>query len=345
MIINKFKYYFYFFTSLVLLSACQHEKTNNHLHQLFVFGTLVDINIWHDDVNTINNAIDKISETFNQMHQQWHAWKPGRLQKINHALQQGKSLMLSEDEAFFIQKTIDYSLASEHLFNPTIGKVINLWGFHTDDYPIRTPPPDQAVINQLIASGLDVSVLQLKDQQISSNNPNIWLDFGGIAKGYAIDVAVTILQEHGINDAIINAGGDLRSMGSKGKKAWRIAIQSPKDWTALAEFTVKGDESVFTSGNYQRYKEFDGERYAHIIDPRTGMPVEDIVSATVIAENGIQADAAATALVVAGKDWYQTAQAMGIEQALIIDDQHQCFVTQAFFNRLENLKISCEVIN
>jgi thiamine biosynthesis lipoprotein len=336
---------FIFLLLLLFLAACQNNQPIVHKHQLYVFGTLVDINIWHEDLNQVEQAVSAISDQFNTMHQQWHAWKPGRLQNINQQLQAGKTVELTTEEAEFIKQTILLAEDSEHLFNPTIGKIINLWGFHTDEYPILTPPPTPEVINQFTAQKLDVSVLHLQDNMLFSSNPDIWLDFGGIAKGYAIDLAMTILRKHNINDAIINAGGDLRSIGSKGKRSWRVAIQSPADWSTLADFEVNDDESVFTSGNYQRYKEFDGKRYAHIINPSTGMPVAQIISATVIAENGIKADAAATALVVAGDKWYKTAHAMGIKQALIINDQHLCFTTNALFNRLENLKINCEVVD
>lgn len=346
MIINICRLIFLIFPFVLLfLTACSNQKTQVHQQQLFVFGTLVDINIWHNDNQKVSAAVNEISDTFNHMHTQWHAWKPGRLQHINAQLQQGHVVQLTEQEVAFIQQTVDYSKASKHLFNPTIGKIINLWGFHTDDYPITTPPPAKTTIQTLVDTGLSIEALNLDNNQLSSTNPNVWLDFGGIAKGFAIDQAVTILRHHDIHDAIINAGGDLRSIGSKGNRSWRVAIQSPTDWSTLADFEVNGDESVFTSGNYQRYKEFNGKRYAHIIKPSTGMPVEQIVSATVIAENGIKADAAATALVVAGDDWYKTAHAMGIKQALIINEQNQCFTTRTFFNRLENLMINCEIVD
>ena len=334
-----------FVAVLLFMSACQKNQTTLHKHQLYVFGTLVDINIWHENPKKVEQAVSAISGKFNAMHHQWHAWKSGRLQNINQQLQAGETVELTQEESEFIKQTIQLAKDSGHLFNPTIGKIINIWGFHTDDYPILTPPPAAEVINQLTAQQLDVTALQLAGNQLSSTNSNIWLDFGGIAKGYAIDLAITILRNHNIHDGIINAGGDLRSIGSKGNRSWRVAIQSPTDWSTLADFEIQKDESIFTSGNYQRYKEFDGKRYAHIINPSTGMPVEQIVSATVIADHGIKADAAATALVVAGNEWYKTAQAMGIEQALIINEKHQCFTTKAMLDRLENLQIECAVID
>ena len=335
----------------LLLTACQQEKITESKHQLYVFGTMININIWHANNDQTQAAIDEISSTFNAMHTQWHAWKPGRLQDINHALRAGESVTLNQEEVDFIQQTINQALNSKHLFNPVIGELIHLWGFHTDDYPIESPPPNEQDINELIEQNISVNNLHLVGSTLSSDNPHVWLDFGGIAKGYAVDRAVEILQRHGINNAIINAGGDLRSIGNKGfkddkKQPWRIAIQSPTLSTTVAEIEIIDDESVFTSGNYRRYKEFDGKRYSHIIHPVTGRPMGEIVSATVITKTGIHADAAATALIVAGSEhWYETAKDMNIKQALVINEAGQCQGTQAMIERLQNLSIDCQTLN
>lgn len=334
------------FLLTILLCACQGSKNQSSKHQLLVFGTLVEVNVWHDDPAQTQAAIEQISNTFNTMHHQWHAWKPGRLDDINQALRQGQTVTLTDEELAFLQQTRELARQSKHLFNPVIGELVNLWGFHTDDYPILTPPPNTTDIQRLTEQPLTVDNLIFEGHQLSSDQPNVWLDFGGIAKGYAVDRAMAILRQHGINNAIVNAGGDLRSMGHKGDNPWRIAIQSPTDWSMVAELTINGDEAVFTSGNYQRYKAFDGQRYSHIIHPLTGMPVAEIVSATVISDSGIQADAAATALVVAGSaQWHQTAQDMGIEQALIITGELTCQATKPMLERLQNLTLDCQVIN
>jgi len=331
---------------VLFLAACQQQTTAVSKHQLFVFGTLVEINIWHHDAKQTQQAVDEISDTFNTMHHQWHAWKSGRLSTINQALRAGQSIQVTVEEAEFIQQTIEQARLSDHLFNPVIGELIHLWGFHTDDYPLLTPPPSEAEIKRLVEQQLSVEDLSFDGLQLSSLKPSAWLDFGGIAKGYAVDRAIKILVNHDIANAIVNAGGDLRSIGSKDQTPWRVAIQSPTDWTLVAELLIDGDESVFTSGNYQRYKEFDGQRYAHIINPKTGLPVSEVVSATVISKTGIAADAAATALVVAGSDnWLKTAQQMGIDQVLIINDQQQCLGTSAMIKRLENLSMTCQALD
>jgi Membrane-associated lipoprotein involved in thiamine biosynthesis len=108
---------------------------------------------------------------------------------------------------------------------------------------------------------------------------------------------------------------------------------------------IKDDEAVFTSGNYQRYKAYDGKRYPHIIDGRTGLPVQDIISATVIAKDGISADAAATALIVAGSDqWRQVANDLQLNKVLLINSHNECLATDTMYQRLENLTTTCEIV-
>lgn len=175
----------------------------------------------------------------------------------------------------------------------------------------------------------------LEGDILTSTNPAVQLDFGAFAKGYAIDLAIRRLRGFGIENAIVNAGGDLRAIGSKAGQPWRVGVRHPQGGGVLASIEVRGDESVFTSGNYERYREHEGVRYQHILDPRTGMPVEGVTSVTVIHDNGAEADAAATALVVAGPDdWHRVARRLGIKYVMLVDDGGTVYVNPAMRDRL-----------
>ncbi len=330
----------------LLLTACTRQPQEKlYKKSYFIFGTIVEVVLWHDNDNQVKSALDEVEQTLNAMHHQWHAWKPGRLTKINQALRAGKSFQLTNEESQFIKQVQQLSQQSLATFNPAIGELIHLWGFHTDNYPLLTPPPRDSDIQLFLKSLPTMAAITIKNQQISSNNRHIWLDFGGVAKGYAIDKAIALLKKHGIKNAIVNAGGDLRSIGNKNNKNWRVAIAKPNSKEHVAIISVKGDESIFTSGNYERYKQFAGKRYAHIINPQTGYGVKHIVSATVIAENGTKADAAATAMVVAGtENWFKVAQSMQLEQVLLIDEKGQCIVSDKLEHRLEKSQLDCQVV-
>ncbi len=333
---------------MFFLSACQQqEKVEDKLiqKQYFIFGTIIEVLVWHHDKALVNQAFSEVEKALNGMHSQWHAWKAGRLNEMNKAMRAGKAFTITDEEAQFILATKTLSQQSQGNFNPAIGELIHLWGFHTDNYPITTPPPGDEEINGFLAHLPTMQDISISNNQIRSSNPKVWLDYGGVAKGYAIDKAINILKKHGIENAIVNAGGDLRSIGSKGDKNWRVAIRKPNSEDILAVITVQGDESVFTSGNYERYKEFNGKRYAHIINPKTGKGVDQIVSATIIAENGTKADAAATAMIVAGKtNWHKIAKTMQLNQVLLVDAEGNCFASEKIMPRLEKIEVVCEVL-
>lgn len=333
------------FLLVMVFSSCQNQSNKLVKKQYFIFGTIIEVLAWHNDKGIVNGALLEVEKDLNQMHSQWHAWKPGRLHEINTALRTGDSFELTEEESRFIRTTQELSKKTFGYFNPAIGELINLWGFHTDDYPILQPPPSDLSIQEYLQNLPTMDDVSIIANEISSKNQHLWLDYGGIAKGYAIDKAIMILKQHGIENAIVNAGGDLRSIGSKGNKNWKVAIRKPNSQEVLAVISVQGDESIFTSGNYERYKEFDGKRYAHIIDPKTGYGVEEIVSVTVIAQNGTKADAAATALIVAGtKGWVKVVESMELEQVLMIKADGLCVATMKIMQRLEESELRCAIL-
>lgn len=330
---------------LILLGCADKEPEKA---EFFVFGTLLDVSLSGADKATAESEFFELQSMFQYMHKEWHAWEPGALTAINQAFSMGQTAVADQHIAHLIQQSQAYEQASDGRFNPAIGKLVGLWGFHTSDYPIHAPVPSAAEIEQLLAAKPSSQDIQLhfiaNDQwEVESSNPAVQLDFGGIAKGYAVDLAIERLRASSIEGAIVNAGGDLRAFGSNQGRAWRIAVQNPLGGIiGIVETT--GSEAVFTSGNYQRFGEDDsGFRYAHILDPRSGWPVGQVMSATVIADSGIFADAAATALVVAGlAEWSELAADMGLDCVLLTDEKGTVYMTQAMQSRLQ---LSADFVN
>jgi thiamine biosynthesis lipoprotein len=179
--------------------------------------------------------------------------------------------------------------------------------------------------------------IQLDGIKMQTNNPALKLDFGAFAKGYAVDRAIEVLREEGIQNAVVNAGGDLRAIGRHGDRPWRVGIRHPRQPGIIASVEVEGDESVFTSGDYERYFDWQGKRYDHIIDPRSGFPAHGLSSVTVFTQQADLADAAATAIFVAGpkqEDWLPVARAMGITGAMLVDEQGGVQITPGIRKRI-----------
>lgn len=309
------------FITLVLslaMMGCSREQVSNH--QIMVFGTFVTISIWGADAEQEQRAVNAITRDFQQMHRDWHAWEPGALVEINQKIARGESAELPPSLLPLIVQAKLLSAQSEGLFDPSIGGLLKMWGFQQSERP-NGPPPATATIEAWLNNRPTMADVGVTNATISSTNRKVQFDLGAYAKGVAVDRAIQRLREAGIDNGIVNGGGDLRAIGSKDGKPWRVGVRHPQGEGILAAIEVKGDESVFTSGNYERYNEYERVRYAHILDPRTGRPVNGITSVTVIHESGAVADAAATALVVAGvDDWHRIAQQMGIKMAMVVED-------------------------
>jgi len=321
---------------VLALAACGGgEEEAVHDATLFVFGTKVDITVRGVDAATAQAATAKLEQEFQRMHKDWHAWKPGELTQVNAAIAAGRSTPVSPFVKPVIVEGRRLEQLSDGLFNPAIGAIIEAWGFHSDERP-KGHRPDLAAIRALAATRPSMADMTFAGDVLSSSNPHVQFDFGGFAKGVALDRAEAVLKSFGVENALVNAGGDINTMGrGGGARPWQVGIRDPKAWGVIAILGLAPGEDVYTSGNYERFREIDGVRYAHIIDPRTGMPVEHIVSSTVIATSGALADAAATALSVAGpEDWHRIAKRMGVKYAVLVDDQGTVYLNPAMRARI-----------
>jgi len=316
------------------ISACSEAPLQVYKAKLFTLGTLVDVSVFHPDEAAAQQAITIVETELAAINRQWHAWRDSPLTLINQQLAQGKTVTIDSATHHFIQQAQTLAADSDQLFNPTIGSLVELWGFHSDDRPDGAPPA-QEKIDAALTQSPSMANVTLTVTTLTSNHPAVQFDFGAFGKGYAIDRAVEQLKLAGIKNAIVNAGGDLRAIGSKGKQPWRIGVRHPTEAGVIASIETNGDESVFTSGNYERFFDFDGRRYHHIIDPRSGYPANDAVSVTVIHNNAATADAAATALFIAGTtQWPQIAKQMGVDKVMLIGNDLTIYMTQKMAQRI-----------
>jgi thiamine biosynthesis lipoprotein len=316
------------------LSGCTKPPPDYH-QSLYIFGTLVDITLHDVPEEQAESAVAAVDEDFQRMHREWHAWKPGgELVALNRRLASGETTTVSDFLLPLLLQARTLSIQSDGLFNPAIGRLIALWGFHSDEPP-PGPPPPVADIERLLAGKPDMQALVIEGNQVSSSNPLVQLDLGGFAKGYALNQAIARLRSLGVGNAIVNAGGDLCVSGRHGDRPWQVGIRHPQGEGVIAALAVADGECVLTSGNYERYREYEDVRYAHILDPRSGWPVRHVASATVIHTDGAVADAAATALTVAGPDdWQHIARGMGLHYVMLVDEAGTVYLSRAMAERI-----------
>jgi thiamine biosynthesis lipoprotein len=318
---------------LFFLTSC--DQPGEQRAEFIVFGTVMEVTTWGASEAQAQTAFSELQSLFQLMHRDWHTWEPGRLTGINQAFAEGRSAQADEDILELIIRSQQLEKLSGGRFNPAIGGLVRLWGFHTSDFPVLGPPPDPLEIQSLLDLAPSTLNIQIRGLEVESTNSSVLLDFGGIAKGYAIDLACTRLRELGIRNAIVNAGGDLRAFGRHGSRAWRVGIRNPTGGI-IGGVSAGDDEAIFTSGVYERFRQDQQERYPHILDPRTGWPVEGIAAVTVISDEGLLADAAATAIIVAGQeDWVSVARSLGLDKILLVDESGTVYLTEEMNRRVE----------
>lgn len=315
------------------LSSCVKSPAAHH-EQLLEFGTLVDIKIWGVTPEQGQAAVAKLAKDFSYMHRTWHAWKPSALGRVNQLLVTNEWFSMAPSILPLIKEGSRLSRLSDGLFNPAVGNLIRLWGFAKDDANTG-PPPDDGAIELLVRQNPQMSDIMIEGIQARGKNRALALDFGGFAKGYAVDRAIEHLRELGIHNGIVNAGGDLRAIGRHGERPWRVGIRNPRSEGVLASVEIEGDESVFTSGDYERFYTHNGIRYHHIIDPRSGYPARGFSSVTIFAHEAALADAAATAIFVAGPGkWLAVARKMGVSGVMVVDTEGNVEMTPNLQSRI-----------
>ena len=297
---------------LLMLSACSGPEDVHETR--FIMGTLVKFTISETEQKLADNAIaaaatemQRIEDAFTIYGEQSNSVKAFNSSAINSPIK------LSEEVSELLSIALEVKQQSQGAFDPAIGKLNLLWGFSGGDSP--GTPPSPLAIDQ--AKPTADCIEKQEDGWIRKDERCI-LDFGAIAKGYAIDRGIEIFKRHGISNAIINAGGDIRLIGRHGDRPWRIGIRHPRNkGEVIQTLKLEGDVAVVTSGDYERFFVHEGKRYHHIINPSTGYPAQNSQSATVIAPTATLADAWSTALFIQGSN--------GLKQyshhALIVDKQ------------------------
>ncbi len=288
----------------------------------YVFGTIARVTAVDADDDKARAAVVAVLREFDRMHRDLHAWKGGALVALNAAIARGeRDIRTTPEIAGLIERAQRLEARSGGAFDPAIGRLVALWSFHRDSP--GGPLPEASEIARLVRARPRMSDVRVAGDTVTSANPLVQLDFGGYAKGYALDRAASILRARGIADAFVDVGGNVMALGTADGRPWRVAVEGPRGGI-LGTLELRDGEAMGTSGDYRRYYEVGGRRYSHIVDPRTGWPVAGVESVTVLvgprAGAGELSDAASKPIFVAGRDrWRDAARRMGIDAALLVD--------------------------
>lgn len=313
-----------------LLTACQGPAGESSLRIFketrLLMGTAVEIQVVAAEESRAREAIRRGFDEIIRIEKKM-GWRQAQsdISRINRAA--GKQEVTLDQEMFdFLERALNLCSNTEGAFNIAIGPLTRLWNF---DAGGENVPEEEFIQERLAAVDFKGIVLDKKKRVVGLPFSGMFLDLGGIAKGYAVDRATEVLKSQGISSGIVDAGGDMRVFGMKpGGELWHLGIRDPSNMDkVLATFRIT-DRAVVTSGDYERFFIKDGFRYHHIIDPYTGYPARGCRSVTVIAKTAFLADAMATAVFVRGsvKGFRLLQDHSGLE-GVIIGSHGEAYVT------------------
>jgi len=318
----KIKYIFVIFFILFLI-GCQSqlykiEKTEEMMGT-FVTITIIDRNT-RNAKTAIKEAFDEIKRienimsNFNESSEVYQLNEKGYLDDVSNEL------------LFVLKKSLYYSNVSKGTFDVTVQPLLDLY---QESYSKKGVAPTDYEIQQK-KEFVDYKNIIIDNKTVIFAKKGMKITLGGIAKGYAIDRAILILEKHDIKNALVNAGGDLKAIGTKQhEKPWTIALQNPRDSTDFITIISIHNKAIATSGDYERYF-VENKSAHHIMDPRTGKSATELISVTIIAKNAIDADALATSVFVLGADRGLDLIRKEKAEGLIITKDKEIFMTDGF---------------
>jgi len=350
LILNRKIILFFTITLLtaLILSGCRNQaavpavepvsKTN------FLLGTVVEISVYDKkDEAIIDKAFERISEIERKM--TVNNAKTSEIIALNEA--SGKNeVKLSPDTFYVVEKGKQYSELSEGKFDITIGSVVKLWNIGTKYAAV----PEKGVLAEAVKL-VDYKKLSLNKENLTAKLEiaGMKVDLGAIAKGYAADEAARVLKENGVLNAIINLGGNVMTIGGNPNgNPWKIGIQDPFNPRGdfLGVVHIK-DNTVVTSGTYERYFEENGKKYHHILDPATGYPTENnLYSVSIITDKSIDGDGLSTTSLLLGlEEGMKLIESLENVEAIFITSDKRIFVSSGLEKDFEITKSEFKLAN
>ncbi len=276
-----------------LLSGCNkaEDSTTSITDTQFKFNTIMTITIYG---YTDQNIFKEVWSKFDEMEKSFSAnIDESDVTRFNNS-KSTAPIEMPRDILNMLDKALPYSKKTEGKFDPTIEPIVRLWGISTDTPRV----PKQSELDTALAHvGYEHLKLDLINGTLQKDDPDVRIDLGAIAKGYAADQIASLLKSKGIDRAILNLGGNIFALGSKTSQTpWNVGVQDPMEPSGEVLATIKvTNKSVVTSGTYERYFEQDGKRYHHILSPFDGYPIDnELLSVSILSNQSIDGDILST---------------------------------------------------
>ena len=272
-------------------------------------GTVFETTIYAPDKYIAEKTFNEVFQEINRLDYLMSNYKKESVLSELNRNASAEPTNCNKELASVIEQSLQYSDLTDGAFDITIGPLMKKWGFFKKEGRIPGKEELESALESVSYKSIIIEEKTIKSlaknpgtvKTVFFKNPGTQIDLGGIGKGYAVDRAISVLKQNGINSALINFAGNIYTFGTPpGKDSWAIGLQHPRESEGLlGTFEIK-DKAVSTSGDYEKFFTIEGKRYSHIIDPRTGNPVKGIVSVTIVTGNATRADALSTGIFVLG---------------------------------------------
>ena len=309
----------------------------------FIMDTVIRISVYSADPKLGQAALDAAFAEFSRIDRladrfaesATHKAESSDVIRINLSAAR-VPVSVSEDTMVMLEKSVNIAALSEGAFDVTIAPVVDIWGFKDAEHQI---PGGQELKEKLALVDYKRIRTDREQKTVFLPEDGTAVDLGGIAKGYATDMAVRELRRLGITSAMINAGGNVYALGAKPDGTlWRVGIQDPRDSEKIIAVLSVKDTAVVSSGDYERYFMLDGIRYHHILDPATGEPARKMISATVLNSSAADADALSTAVFVLGPErGAALIRELSATQAVFVDNEQTISYSRSLEEQIEFL--------
>jgi thiamine biosynthesis lipoprotein len=286
-----------------LAAAAQPGQLLRLEESLDAMGSTFTVTLYGDDGEKLEAAVEAAFAEVRRLDQMLSNYRPdSELSGINRFAAE-RPVRVTPELFDLLARCLEYSGQSQGAFDITVGPLMKVWGFYRSSG--RLPSRDEVAL-ALRKVGYRKVLLNAADHTVRFAEPGVELDPGGIGKGYAVDHMVDVLRDNGIASALVSAGGSsMYALGSPRHEGpgWEVKIRHPKDQRQTVETLYLRDQSISTSGRYERFFEADGRVYSHIMDPRTGYPAPGMLSVSVIAPTALDSEAWTKPCFILGRQW------------------------------------------
>ncbi|HIG43813.1 MAG: FAD:protein FMN transferase [bacterium] len=277
------------------VAGCASEGDNWWSEERAIMGTEVRVELWHIQQAEACAAIEDVMLELERIEQAMSPFLPTSLLTQLNENAARRPVTVGEELYNLIARSVEFSAMTDGAFDVTYASAGRFYDYR------KKVSPDADALAQVI-DAIDYKHLEFNSRKYSIRylNENVYVDLGGIAKGYAVDRGIEVLISKGFTQAVVAAGGDSRILGDRQGEPWIVGIRDPRKEDTMVAVLPLVDISVSTSGDYERYFERDGVRYHHIIDPDTGDSARDVRSVTILGDQAVMTDALSTSVFVLG---------------------------------------------